>query len=181
MVLADEYGLIRRRYRQVYECNLEPSFGTYAHSRRCGETRAQVGYRRATTGPLFLESYLDRPVEDAVSAALGRPIGRDSIVEIGNLAADDAFALVQLWAGVANDLGATCEVAVATLTAPLRAMFVRLGVPILELGVAHADRAAGGTDWGSYYAADPRVCVGSIAQGQSALAAFFARRRSQAA
>jgi hypothetical protein len=142
--------------------------------------RAALGYRRAGTEPLFLEQYLDQPIEQAVSAVLGRRVGRDRIIEIGNLAADDAWSMIALWGEAANDLGGSNEVVVATLTASLRRMFARIGVPVREL--APADPARLGTaasEWGDYYLADPRVCAGPIGEGQQAIATFLARRRRE--
>lgn len=77
---------------------------------------------------------------------------RDSIVEIGNFAADNALAMISLWGSVSNDLAADNEVAVATLPLPLRRMFKRIGIPFQVLADAHAGRAPiGASDWGDYY------------------------------
>jgi hypothetical protein len=140
-----------------------------------------VGYRRAADEALFLERYLDAPVEELVSRAIGRPTRRENIVEIGNLAADDAFAMIELWGTAANDLGAACEVAVATLTAPLRSMFARIGLPLAVLAPAIIERSDNPADWGRYYESDPKVCAGVIADGQRAIGAFLSRRRRAAA
>lgn len=117
-----------------------------------------------------------------MSAALRRPVPREAIVEIGNLAADDAWSMIALWGEAANDLGDVSEVVVATLTAPLRRMFARIGVPVQPLMRAEPERLGkGAADWGSYYALDPLVCTGSIAEGQRAIAAFLSRRRREGA
>lgn len=103
---------------------------------------------------------------------------REAIVEIGNLAADNVWSMIALWGEAANDLGGSSEVVVATLTAPLRRMFARMGVPVQELASAKPERL--GTDvaaWGSYFALDPVVCAGPIAEGQRAIARFLTRRR----
>ncbi|MCT2398201.1 thermostable hemolysin [Novosphingobium mangrovi (ex Huang et al. 2023)] len=178
---SPEISLVRRRFLEAHGASVRPAFGSYVHVTRAERPRAALGYCRAGSEPLFLERYLDAPVEQAVSAATGRPAARESIIEIGNLAADDAFAMIELWGSVANDLGAGCEIAVATLTAPLRAMFARIGVPLVVLGSAVAERADDPEAWGHYYARDPQVCAGVIAQGQQAIAAFLARRRRSAA
>lgn len=52
--------------------------------------QAAAGYAAAGAQALFLEQYLDRPIELALGAAVGRPIARGSIVEVGNLAAISA-------------------------------------------------------------------------------------------
>ena len=68
---------------------------------------------------LFLETYLDAPVELMLSGCMGRSVRRADVVEIGNLASCNATAMVALWARTANDLGNDAEIAVAVLTAPL--------------------------------------------------------------
>lgn len=47
---------------------------------------AVCGLRQANSGPLFLEHYMDQPVENLLSERTGLPIRREAIVEIGNLA-----------------------------------------------------------------------------------------------
>lgn len=177
-----EISLISRKYRDVFGAMLKPAFGTYLHCGAHEESGAALGYQRAGEQPLFLERYLEQPVEQAVSGAFGRTIDRTRIVEIGNFAADNALAMVELWGAAANDLGGSSEVAVATLTAPLRRMFARIGLPILVLAPASA--AFLGTEareWGSYYELDPQVCAGMIVEGQTAISAFLQRRYNRQA
>lgn len=174
-------GLVQRRFLEVHGARIVPSFARYQQIDRAEGPRAALGYRRADSEPLYLERYLDAPVEQVVSAILDRPTPRDAIIEIGNLAADDAFAMIELWGSVANDLGADHEIAVATLTAPLRAMFARIGVPLTLLGPASIARSDDPATWGRYYLGDPWVCAGVISEGQNAIAAFLARRRRHAA
>ena len=177
-----EMALISRRYREAFGAMPRPSFTAYRLMNRGESACAALGYRRARGQRLFLECYLDRPVEQHVSEVLGRSIARSGIVEIGNFAAENAVAMIELWGAVANDLASGGEVAVATLTAPLRGMFGRIGVPIHALAPARPDALAGrAADWGSYYDADPIVCCGLIAPGQQAIARFLARRRRSAA
>ncbi|HHJ4328613.1 TPA: thermostable hemolysin, partial [Klebsiella pneumoniae] len=52
-----------------------------------GEVQGAVGLRSARRASLFLERYLDEPIEQAVSRRCGRAVPRDEIVEVGNLAA----------------------------------------------------------------------------------------------
>ncbi|WP_240197829.1 thermostable hemolysin [Novosphingobium sp. P6W] len=118
--------LIFRRYRDTHGAEVKPAYTQILQVSRDCVIRAAVGYRRADEQPLFLERYLVQSIEMHLSAALRRPVGREDIIEIGNLAADDAFAMISLWGMAANDLGGQCEIAVATLTAPLRRMFARL-------------------------------------------------------
>jgi hypothetical protein len=175
-------SLIRRKYRDVFGASIAPAFGNYLSHEGHGQSDAMLGYRRAGEERLFLEAYLDRPVEHEVSDALGRRIARQAIVEIGNFAADNALAMIELWGAAANDLGGRNEVAVATLTAPLRRIFARIGIPVAELAPALPGRLGGNTgEWGRYYETDPRVCAGIITDGQDAIVDFLARRAGRQA
>ena len=170
------FDIVSRRYAQVHGAvpNLDfPAFHSHARNNVVG---AALGYRRADSGALFLEAYLDRPVEAELNDALGRSFERCDIIEIGNMAAETAPAMIALWADAANDLGGRAEIAVAVLTAQLRSMFRRLGLTIHELVPAAAERLGASADsWGSYYAQDPVVCAGLIAEGQERLARFATR------
>jgi hypothetical protein len=180
MIDWDAFPMIRRAYRRAFGATLEPGFARYLRVGEEPKHGAALGYTRAGHEPLFLERYLDVPIEALASVALKRSVPRDRIVEIGNFAAADAQAVIELWANTANDLAETSEVAAATLTIPLRRMFARLRVPIHVLAPANPDRlGAEARRWGSYYELDPQVCIGEIAAGQRALAALLNRRRSR--
>lgn len=173
--------LVRRRFREAHGAHVQPAYENMMAQSRGGVVKAALGYRRAGAHPLFLERYLDAPVEQILSHALGQDVHRETVLEIGNLAAEDAPSLIALWGAAANDLGSQCEVAVATLTADLRRMFSRIGVPMLLLAPADASRTEQPSSWGRYYDCDPWVCAGLIDEGQRAISAFLARRRSLAA
>lgn len=178
MHMNPSHELISRKYADVFGATARPSYAEWIGT----DCRAALGFRRANTGPLFLEAYLDNPIEKLVSAALARKVKRTAIVEIGNFAAENAIAMVELWGSAANDLGGTSEIAVATLTAPLRRMFARIGVPIAVLAPARPERLGkAAAQWGRYYASDPMICMGLIAEGQDAIASFLARRSRRVA
>jgi hypothetical protein len=175
-------SVIGRKYLELFGASPTPTFGEYLAGGREPDSLAALGYRRASEGPIFLESYLDAPVEVELGKAFGRQVARPEIVEIGNFAADNAFVMLELWGAAANDLAGSSEIAVATLTAPLRRIFCRVGVPFVSLCKALPERlgeAAG--DWGSYYQQDPEVCAGLIAEGQAAISRWQGRRASRAA
>jgi hypothetical protein len=125
---------------------------------------AAAGYRRAT-GTLYLERYLSGPIERVLARALGiAPPDRARIVEVGHLAAVRPGASRVLMAALGAHLAASgADWVVSTATAPLRAMFERMGMTTVELGRASA-RAAGpqAGSWGSYYAAGPAVIAGAL-------------------
>src|SRR3546814_3987285 len=92
-------ALISRRYRESFGAWMAPGFPEYFTAGQ----GAALGYRRADCGPLFLETYLDKPVEQHVADIIGRRVERSEIVEIGNFASDNAMAMIKLWRDAAND------------------------------------------------------------------------------
>jgi hypothetical protein len=132
-----------------------------------GRWQAAAGYAAAGAQQLFLEQYLDRPIEQALGAAVGRPIARGGIVEVGNLAAISAGMARALIPQLARHLHRMGYRWVAfTATCALRNSFQRLGLKPLPIAVADRARLADrGLSWGSYYDQDPQVMVGKISLG----------------
>ncbi|OJW60085.1 MAG: hypothetical protein BGO57_05515 [Sphingomonadales bacterium 63-6] len=174
-------SLINRRYMDAFGARPAPSFRQYlAHGHH--SPTAVLGYRQADEGELFLETYLDRPIQACLKEALGIAVPRKDIIEVGNFAAETAIAMIELWGAAANDLAGRSAIAVATLTAPLRRIFTRIGVPIVEIAPARPEAlGAAAAEWGRYYETDPRVCAGIIREGQAAISAFLARRNRREA
>lgn len=175
-------SVLGRKYLEAFGASPQLSFNAYVSAGREPDRLAALGYRRAGDEPVFLENYLDAPVEVEVSRAFERPVARKAIVEIGNFAADNAIVMLDLWGTVVNDLAGRSEIAVATLTAPLRRIFARIGVPFVSIAPASAERLGEqAAEWGSYYRQDPEVCAGEIVAGQAAIASWRSRRVSRVA
>ena len=140
---------------------------------------AVCGARLAVEQPLFLEQYLDAPVEQIIARLAERPVVRDEIVEVGNLAAVGAGHARLLIVALTDVLVALGFRWVAfTGTSTLLNSFQRLGLSPLSLGIA--DPACMGddlADWGSYYATRPQVMVGDIYAGHQRLQAMGIYRR----
>ncbi len=84
---AEVENYIASKFRQEYAAELS-SFAPLLLSMHCkNELSAAVGIRPASSAPLFVEQYLDKPIEDCIKTADGSVIQRDEIVEIGNLVA----------------------------------------------------------------------------------------------
>jgi len=132
-----------------------------------GRWQSAAGYAAAGAQQLFLEQYLDRPIEQALGAAVGRPIARGGIVEVGNLAAISAGMTRALIPQLARHLHRMGYRWVAfTATCALRNSFQHLGLKPLPIAVADRARLADrGLSWGSYYDQDPQVMVGKISLG----------------
>ncbi|MCL6684489.1 thermostable hemolysin [Sphingomonas alba] len=172
---ANIQRLIEQRYGEVHGAIPSISYPHFCAVSSDGDIApsAALGFRIAAAERLFLEDYLDAPIEIVVEKALGTRFARDRIVEIGAHASNRSRATLALWARTARELDGIADVAVAVLTAPLRAMFERLGVRIVDLGDADPARLPdGGKDWGRYYELRPRVCAGMIAPALPKLSGF---------
>lgn len=135
---------------------------------RRGEVVAAFGVRSASAEPLFLEHYLDQPVEQVLEQKLGKPLQRDKIVEVGNLAA--IYPGAARWLIVALTIKlyqSGFEWVVFTGTQELRNGFRRLGLHPVMLGPADIARLPEDERlaWGSYYDNQPMVMAGNIGYG----------------
>ncbi len=137
---------------------------------RSGALRgAALGYRGAAGGPLFLEQYLDQPIEQAIAARVadGRKVERERIVEVGNLAGRGCRSAMYLVAQLPRFLvGKGYRWLTFTGTSRVREIIEGFGAPLLDLGAADPARlAAGADDWGRYYDTAPRVMAGWLPDG----------------
>lgn len=142
------------------------------HRAADGTWMAALGYTLAADGGLFLEQYLDNPVETAIHAHTGHPVARATVVEVGNLAARDAGAGRRLIVAMTHYLHRLGLVWVTfTATRGLLNSFSRLRLSPSVLAAADPGRLAGaGGDWGTYYATRPQVMFGNIGFGHDHLA-----------
>lgn len=125
---------------------------------------AAVGWRCAGEDRLFLETYLNEPIEEAVSRLAGQAVRREAIVEVGNLAVDRpgySVDVILMLAHHLNQLG--YEWVVFTATRELIGIFRRVGLPPLALAQADPGRLGEqAADWGTYYDSQPVVVAGRI-------------------
>lgn len=154
-VFVRRFGARVQRFAPQLVCLRDPD---------SGDIVAAAGYRRASSGPLFLERYLERPIEQSLAEPGQLPVAREGIVEVGHLAAERAGEGRRLIVRLAHHLAAQdTQWVVSTLTEELRHLFVRMGITPLALGRADAtalgDQA---TEWGSYYEHHPVVLAGQM-------------------
>jgi hypothetical protein len=136
------------------------------------ELLAAFGVRSAEKGKLFLENYLDRPIEQVIAEKSGTLPQRTRIAEIGNLAAIYPGAV--RWMIVALTVMLYEEGydwVVFTGTASLRNGFNNLGLHPLEICPARVEQLESGERerWGSYYDNKPLVMIGNIREGFRAM------------
>ena len=129
-----------------------------------GRLRGVTGLRAAGAESLFLEQYLDVPIESAIAATNGLSVRREEIVEVGNLAGANCRTAVRMVAQLPRYLLSRDFRYIAfTATSAVRRILLGFGAPLFELARADGARVTGGADaWGSYYQADPRVFVGHL-------------------
>ncbi len=125
---------------------------------------AALGIRFAHSGGLFLENYLEVPVEQAVARAAHTAVARSSVAELGNLASYQRGGLRCLIIGLTAYLkGAGVKWATFTAVPAVHNAFVKMGIPLYELGFADPARLGGeAAHWGTYYDHKPRVVAGNV-------------------
>ena len=125
-----------------------------------GELFAAFGLRKANNEPLFLERYLDAPIETVLSNRFNRVITRDQITEIGNLAvANPRNAGVLIAHVIQHSLDIGVEWCVATAHHSLQNGLVKGGRDVYALQAADKSRlsVAEQITWGRYYDHAPQV------------------------
>jgi hypothetical protein len=133
-----------------------------------GQLMGALGLRRARDDGLFLEQYLDRPVEQLLAAKINSPVDRDGIVEVGNLAVSGAGGGRWLITALTAYLYASREKWVVFTAGPVLCnAFSRMGIELVELGDADPSRLNPEElpAWGHYYDQKPRVMAGLIKPG----------------
>lgn len=136
------------------------------------KTVAALGMREASSGGLFLECYLDAPVEEVISQHLSINVARHQIVEVGNLASIHRGGLRQLIIALTSYLsGAGTEWVVFTAVPAVSKAFAAMGLNLHSLAVADKSRLneAEQASWGRYYESDPIVVAGRVEEGYQRL------------
>ncbi len=132
-----------------------------------GHLTAVAGLRPAATGTLFLEHYLDRPVEEVITAHTGEPVAREQIIEVGNLAAGHPGGGRDLIIALTAYLHQAQTAWVCFTGGPiLHNAFCRLGLAPICLAPARPEAlGAAATRWGRYYDQHPHVFAGRVEEG----------------
>lgn len=136
----------------------------FSLQQQSGEMISTVGIRCAGDGPLFLEQYLNRSIEQELErGGLGRH-QRHSVVELGSLASVNRRASLYLISAMAAYMHAK-DYAVATVTGTerLRRMFSLFELDLTKLASASRSQLKNpDADWGTYYDDDPQVLAASV-------------------
>jgi hypothetical protein len=132
---------------------------------------AAFGLREAAKSKLFMECYLDEPIEQRIQRLVAQKVSREHIIEVGNLAAlpGGARSMITMLTRHLYELG--FEWVTFTGVALVRAAFLRLGLNPQVIAQATPDRltAAERLAWGRYFEGRPIVMVGHIPKGYRTL------------
>ncbi len=167
-------NFIHQRFAESHNANISHFMPYLLRIREdgSGAWRAVAGLRPAATSrgnqPLFLERYLDQPVEQTIFRTTDSAVDRQKIVEIGNLAETSPgggrHAIIALTGFLA---GYGFHWVVFTAIPRLANAFPRLGMEPTPLATASPDKlsAKERKEWGNYYDEHPTVLCGRISDG----------------
>ncbi len=164
---GDVEGFIAGVFDQAYGAKISHFMPQLMSMQRNGKIEAALGMNVANDkDALFLECYLEGSIEQALAKKFQRPIYRQKIVEVGNLAAVPAGAARYLFIAMTGYLwGCGMEWAVFTAVPRVINSFAKLGIELQPVAMAHYEQLPTPRDaWGSYYQNNPEVVVGDVAQ-----------------
>lgn len=176
IAITSLYSPERRRVERFIEAEFSTSYNANISEHypilmsvqdESGNIHGALGFRYADTEGLFLEQYLDVPVEKKISQISGELITRSKIVEVGNLASHgNTGASIFLFTALTAFLTQQGkEIISVTATDFLHKYFSRIGIELDVLEYADQHRLQDdGAAWGSYYKSNPRVLTGHVAQ-----------------
>lgn len=125
-----------------------------------GRLIAACGIRSAGAERLFLENYMDQPVERVLSERIGSTVLRSDIVEIGNYSVAEIGMSRQLISAIFDQLHATSKQwAVFTAVQVVRNALIKSDIIPEILCDADIKRLppAEQFEWGNYYEQKPQV------------------------
>lgn len=161
-------SFIAQAYQRAFGARLQSFYPSLIALMGAGEElRGAVAARYAVGQELFVEQYLDQPIEREIERCAGQSASRSLVVEIGSLSVARpamTYPFISMIGCWLQDYGV--EWLVFSLTRTLRRLFERAGVEMIDLGPADSARLCrSGNEWGSYYQHDPRVMGASLSSG----------------
>jgi hypothetical protein len=142
-----------------------PELAVYEHSTGASGV---IGIRSAADESLFLENYLDHPVETVVHLVSGEVVDRGSVVEVGQFVVDERDIVADFFRDLVPFLVSQgFDWVCFTGTNRIRALLGRIGFAGFPVTRAAQERLVESRDhWGSYYEQEPVVIVGKLSDPQ---------------
>lgn len=130
-----------------------------------GDLIAVCGFRNAGLEKLFLETYLDEPIDTVLSLISGKEVARDDVVEVGNFASFPpgmSRHMIPVLAAYIRAIGAKWMV--FTAIPKISNAWEKLGVDLIRVSKADKERLDHDCreEWGSYYDLCPYVVAVNV-------------------
>ena len=159
-------------YLSAYGARITSFMPHLAALYRDEELLAACGLRSAACEALFLETYLEKPIEHVLGSVTRTHAPREHIVEVGNLAIarpGAARMLIELLTAHLHRRGSRWVV--FTAVPVLRNNFQRLHIPLHVLGDARPENLTleARQQWGRYYECSPKVSAVRVEDAAAAL------------
>ena len=157
---------ISKKFYATHSAEIDEFMPYLLELKQANQRRAGLGLRPGVDGNFFLQTYLDKPVEQIIAGLSRAPCSRDKIVEIGNFAATGAVVGSILFSVLAKSLlQAGFEWMVFTATPKVAKMITHLDCEPTIIGVANPDKLGDSAlCWGDYYKNNPTVMACQLRQ-----------------
>lgn len=155
---------IARQFDEIYHAQITGYMPKLLSMRCNGQCSAVAGLRSAADASLFIERYLDQPIEVELAACSDVPTVRRNIIEVGNLVATHRGAS-QLFFTVLVAVAKAADIQWAVFSATNRVARILRKMNFVCHLLARSDPARLGSDvslWGRYYDSDPVVLAVDI-------------------
>lgn len=162
---------IATQFKKEHDATIQTFMPVLMTMQCCGQYSAAAGLRHADSGSLYLEQYLDLPVEKVIKQYADTLPERSRIVEIGNLVATRRGASHLLFILIAAALiQSGADWMVFTATAQVERILKRFQFKTHILCKAAPERLNPATQleqWGSYYQCEPNVLAGDLSHASA--------------
>ncbi|PCK32900.1 thermostable hemolysin [Pseudoalteromonas piscicida] len=150
---------IHRGFAHAFGADIHEYYPLLSHL-NYRQTDCFLGLRFATKEPLFVEQYLNHPIEQCLSMVAKR----SHIAELGNLFSTGRMATLGHFIVLTQALlESDVRYLVFTATKQVRALMKLCQVEVNKISLAH-DTIASAKDYGSYYECAPMVCSVDLQQ-----------------
>lgn len=159
---------VRSGFGHHFDACIEGFMPDLAAYRHVSGATGVIGIRGANDERLFLESYLDQPVESVISDSARRPILRREVVEVGQFIVDDKAIVLDFFRDLVPFLRSRgYEWVCFTGTNRIRKLLTKVGFFGKPVAMATKDKVGSDAlNWGTYYQFEPCVIVGKLSDPQ---------------
>jgi len=156
--------IISEKYHSAHSAHITEFMPILLGMSLGGRSHAALGLRPGHYRPMFLEQYMDAPIEQQVAGLSGKPVDRLSLIEVGNLVVTHRGAGLLMFIVMATAIAkAGFEWMVFTVTDEVERLIRRLDFNPRYLAMADPARLKDRKkQWGHYYDCNPKVMVGSL-------------------